>query len=46
MTNFGLPEILIVTFIVILLFGSKKLPEFIKGLGEAVKEVKESIKEK
>ncbi|PIV43808.1 MAG: twin-arginine translocase TatA/TatE family subunit [Candidatus Nealsonbacteria bacterium CG02_land_8_20_14_3_00_40_11] len=41
----GLPEILIIAFIVLLLFGAKKIPEFVKGLGEAVKEIKKGIKE-
>lgn len=42
----GLAEILIIAFIVLLLFGAKKIPEFVKGLGEAVREVKKGIKEK
>jgi len=42
----GLTEILIIAFIIILLFGARKIPEFFRGLGEAIKEVKKGIKEK
>lgn len=45
-SGFGLPEILIIAFIILLLFGARKIPEFVKGLGEAVKEIKKGIKEK
>lgn len=43
--NFGLTEILIVAFIVILLFGAKKLPELAKGLGSSIKEFKKGVTE-
>jgi len=54
--NLGGPEILLVAFVVLLLFGGKKLPELMKGLGKGIKEfnnakanieseVKESMKE-
>lgn len=42
----GLSELLIIALIIILLFGGKKIPEFIKGVGEAIKEFKKSTKEK
>ena len=32
----GLQEILIIAFIVLLLFGGKKIPELMKGLGKGV----------
>ena len=52
----GMTEMLIIAFIVLLLFGGKKLPELMKGLGKGIKEfnnakanieseVKESMKE-
>ncbi len=44
--NLGTTELLIVLFIVVFLFGSKKIPEFIKGLGEAIKEFKKASKDK
>ncbi len=44
--NLGTVEIVIIALIVILLFGGKKIPEFIKGIGEAVKEFKKASKDK
>ena len=38
-------EILLVVFIILLLFGGKKFPEFAKGLGKGLKEFKKSVKE-
>lgn len=45
MGSFGLTEILIILFIVILLFGGKKIPELAKGLGEGVRSFKKGLKE-
>lgn len=58
-TLFGMPgpsELMVIAFIVLLLFGGKKLPELMKGLGKGIKEfnnakanieseVRESMKE-
>ena len=44
-SNFGATEIIIIALLLLLFFGGKKLPEFIKGLGEAVKEFKKGAKE-
>ena len=38
--NVGAPELLIVLAVVLLIFGSKKLPELARGLGQATKEFK------
>lgn len=38
--NFGAPQILLILFIVLLLFGAKKLPELARGMGKALKEFK------
>lgn len=38
-------EWLIVLFIVLLLFGSTKLPQLAKGLGQSIKEFKKAAKE-
>jgi len=38
--SIGTTEWLIIAVIVLLLFGGKKIPEFFKGLGEAVNEFK------
>lgn len=45
MSQLGTPEILILALLVIVFFGSKKLPEFIKSIGVAVKEFKKSMSE-
>jgi sec-independent protein translocase protein TatA len=36
------PTVLIIFVIVLLLFGGKKIPELMKGLGKGVKEFKDS----
>lgn len=46
MPNIGGSEILIIALIILFFFGPKKLPEFIRGIGEAIKEFKKSIKGK
>ena len=40
----GIPELLIVLFIVFLIFGANKLPQLGAGLGEGIKNFKKSIK--
>lgn len=45
MANIGLAEILIIALIIILLFGGKKIPEFFKGVGEAIKEFRKATKD-
>ncbi len=34
----GMPEIIVIAIIVLLLFGGKKIPELMKGLGSGVRE--------
>lgn len=36
-------EILIIAFIILLLFGGKKIPELMKGLGKGVKSFKDGV---
>lgn len=43
--NFGPMELLIVLAIVLLLFGSTKLPKLARSLGQASKEFKTGVKE-
>lgn len=43
--GFGMPELLIIFFIVLLLFGAKKLPELARGLGRGIREFKDATKE-
>ena len=38
--NIGAPEILLIVFVVLLLFGSKKLPELARSLGKSLNEFK------
>ena len=38
-------HILIVALIVLLLYGGKKIPELMKGLGSGIKEFKDAVKE-
>ena len=43
--NIGAGEIVIVALVVLLLFGGKKIPELMKGLGKGVKSFKQGMKE-
>jgi sec-independent protein translocase protein TatA len=36
--NLGGPDLIVILFIVLILFGAKKLPELARGMGQAVKE--------
>ena len=45
MFGLGLQEILVIALIVLLLFGGKKIPELMKGLGKGVKSFKDGMKE-
>ena len=42
--NLGWGEILIIALVVVLLFGGKKLPELMKGMGKGVRSFKEGMK--
>ena len=42
----GWPEILLIALIVLLLFGAKKIPELMKGLGKGVKSFKDGMNTK
>ena len=39
----GTPEIIIIALIVLLLFGGKKIPELMKGLGKGIRSFKEGM---
>jgi sec-independent protein translocase protein TatA len=41
----GLPELLIIVFIALLIFGPKKLGDLGKGLGEGIRNFKSSLSE-
>jgi sec-independent protein translocase protein TatA len=40
-----MPQMLLILAVVLLLFGGKKIPELMKGLGAGVKEFKNAAKE-
>lgn len=40
----GAPEIIIILVIVLLMFGGKKIPELMKGLGKGIKDFKDASK--
>ena len=57
MCNLGFQEILLIAVVVLVLFGGRKIPEFMRGLGKGIrefndaknnvkKELEEGIKEK
>lgn len=41
--NLGAGEIIVIALIVLLLFGGKKIPELMKGLGKGVRSLKEGV---
>lgn len=43
--NLGGGEIILILAIVLILFGSKKLPELAKGLGQGIREFKKATRE-
>lgn len=43
--NLGGSEVLLIVLVVLLLFGGKKIPELMKGLGKGVRSFKEGMSE-
>ncbi len=43
MFGLGSGELIILTAILVLLFGSKKIPELARGIGEAAREIKKGF---
>ncbi len=41
--NLGVGELLVICLIVLLLFGGKKIPELMRGLGKGVRSFKEGV---
>ncbi len=39
----GMTEVLIIALVVLLLFGGKKIPELMKGLGKGIRSFKDGI---
>lgn len=44
MGRFGVTEMLVILVVVVLLFGGKKIPELMKGLGTGINEFKKASK--
>ncbi|MBR2224726.1 MAG: twin-arginine translocase TatA/TatE family subunit [Bacteroidales bacterium] len=42
---FGMWEIVLIVLVILLLFGGKKIPELMKGLGKGVKSFKQGMNE-
>ena len=42
--SLGMPELLVILFIVILIFGANKIPQLAKGLGEGIRNFKSALK--
>jgi sec-independent protein translocase protein TatA len=45
MANFGVTEILLILLVVVLLFGGRKIPELMKGIGQGMKEFRKAQKD-
>lgn len=45
MFGLRLPELLVIALVILLLFGGKKLPELMKGLGKGIKGFKDGMKD-
>jgi len=41
----GMPELLVILFLVVLIFGASRLPELGKGIGKGIKNFKEASKD-
>ncbi len=45
MGSFGATEIILIIAVILLMFGGKKIPELMKGLGNGIKEFKNASKD-
>ena len=41
----GAPQVILIIVVVLLLFGGRKIPELMRGLGSGIKEFKQATKE-
>ncbi|MBK8230076.1 MAG: twin-arginine translocase TatA/TatE family subunit [Candidatus Eisenbacteria bacterium] len=45
MGNLGFREILVILLIIVILFGAKRIPELMRGMGQGVKEFKSGMRD-
>jgi sec-independent protein translocase protein TatA len=45
MGRLGIPELMIIVFIIILIFGASRLPEIGRGIGRGIKNFKDATRE-
>ena len=45
MGRIGLPELFIILFIVVLIFGANRLPQLATGIGKSIRSFKDGMKE-
>lgn len=43
--NLGTPEIILIIVAILILFGAKKIPEFMRGIGKGMREFKKAVNE-
>lgn len=43
--NLGTPEIILIALVVLVLFGAKRIPEFMQGLGKGVREFRKAARD-
>ncbi|KOF02870.1 hypothetical protein OB69_11335 [Roseivirga seohaensis subsp. aquiponti] len=41
----GTPEMIFIVFVILLLFGAKKIPDLARGMGKGIREFKDATKE-
>jgi sec-independent protein translocase protein TatA len=46
MGRFGVPELVLILFILLLLFGASKLPEIARSMGQSINEFKKTMHSK
>jgi TatA/E family protein of Tat protein translocase len=45
MFGLGTPEIILIALVILVLFGSKKIPEMMQGIGKGIREFKKASKD-
>jgi len=45
LANLGAPELIIIALLLLLFFGGKKIPELVRGVGEAIREFRKGAKD-